>query len=46
MLMQCGLSALILATDNGHSETVEILLEAKALVDYTEKVSLKLYKLS
>lgn len=37
--MQSGLSPLMLATNNGHLETVKLLLNANAPVDYGNKVS-------
>ena len=40
--MQEGLTALILATQNRHSEVVDALLEAKANPDITENVRLSI----
>ena len=39
MFVQDGLSALILATQNGHVEVVQALLDAKADPNITESVS-------
>ena len=40
--MQEGLTALILATQNGHSEVVDALLAAKADLNITENVRLSI----
>ena len=40
--MQEGLTALILASQNGHSDIVDALLEAKANPDITENVRLSI----
>ena len=40
VVVQAGLTSLILATQSGHTEVVEALLKAKADPNITEKVSL------